>query len=429
MAAQVADAVALAAFAVFFWQLFFLTREAFDPLAASAGGVAITAAVLARRRVSTIVDGPLAIFAGLTILSAVVNHGRYATPSPAITWFASWKPAFDVLVRVVCFYGLASLLRTRRRLGVFIAFIVFAASVTGVQTIYDHTNHGWRTRLWLYPSVPTWIGYPTIAMVIVIALALTLPVAIASRSPVIVLASSLLALVFAFDLAFLYSRAGYVSAAATAGALGAIEVWTLKTRRLFSVMAIGVILAAAVLLVSPRTLDPLSEFWVGSFYNLDTKASTSSRAAIWTRALKLIRAHPLLGVGVGNYSDAISELPIPGPPRDSYSVGAFNAHAHNIVLQVAAESGIPGVIAFLLIWWRMLNRLSRSWSRTSTGVLSLALSCALFSIFVGSLSQYQMRDGMIAAERMSFLLWTLLAAAAALARLQGNDKANAAALA
>ena len=163
-------------------------------------------------------------------------------------------------------------------------------------------------------------------------------------------------------------------------------------------------------------------------YRHDIQTSVTSRFAIWTRAPMLIRDHPWLGVGPGNYTDAARRIPIPNSVLDPYEGANYSAHGHNMILHVAAESGIPGVAAFLLIWWRILKRLSGLWSRSASGLLALALSAALFSFFVPSLSDYFMRDGMRHLERTGLLLWTLLGAAVAVARLSersldGNDDA------
>src|SRR5260370_12998821 len=51
--------------------------------------------------------------------------------------------------------------------------------------------------------------------------------------------------------------------------------------------------------------------------------------------------HPVLGVGIGNYSDAYSR----------YFITIFTAslgHAHNYYINIAAETGSIGLLAFVL---------------------------------------------------------------------------------
>ncbi len=62
---------------------------------------------------------------------------------------------------------------------------------------------------------------------------------------------------------------------------------------------------------------------------------SSSRLAIWSDTLRLIADQPLLGVGFGEFNAAWSLTAFPTRPT------AFFDHAHNIVLQLWAEIGLP----------------------------------------------------------------------------------------
>src|SRR5262249_44305318 len=74
----------------------------------------------------------------------------------------------------------------------------------------------------------------------------------------------------------------------------------------------------------------------------DANFSTVERLAHWIAGLRMFAAHPLLGVGAGNYSAA-------------YAAYAFRAwpeplgNAHNYYINVAAETGICGLLAFLAV--------------------------------------------------------------------------------
>ncbi len=60
-----------------------------------------------------------------------------------------------------------------------------------------------------------------------------------------------------------------------------------------------------------------------------------NRFEIWANALKLAATHPWLGVGFGEFNFAWTLTPFPGRPAE------FFDHAHNLVLQFAAELGFP----------------------------------------------------------------------------------------
>jgi O-antigen ligase len=65
------------------------------------------------------------------------------------------------------------------------------------------------------------------------------------------------------------------------------------------------------------------------------------RAAHWQAALGMLVDHPWTGVGLGNYTVAYERYALPRWPDHL-------GHAHNYYLNVAAETGLPGLAAYLL---------------------------------------------------------------------------------
>src|SRR5438094_88979 len=87
----------------------------------------------------------------------------------------------------------------RARLAAFaalVAFVVFASSVIVLGVAADHASLGWRTRILMYPSVPSWVGYPQIGLVVAIGFALVVPVFMTNASPWAMAAAAMLAAIF-----------------------------------------------------------------------------------------------------------------------------------------------------------------------------------------------------------------------------------------
>ena len=90
--------------------------------------------------------------------------------------------------------------------------------------------------------------------------------------------------------------------------------------------------------------------------------SVVERAAHWQAASKMVEAHPWLGVGMGNYQVVYPE----------YRLANWKSplgHAHNVYLNVAAETGVIGLSSYILFWGyvflktiRVLRR-STNWNR------------------------------------------------------------------
>jgi putative inorganic carbon (HCO3(-)) transporter len=139
---------------------------------------------------------------------------------------------------------------------------------------------------------------------------------------------------------------------------GVYLVWCWKPRLLF-VLPVG---AALVLAVAPSTVRER----VTSFYRPQGEIdSNQHRKVTWRTGVRMIRAHPWLGLGpeiVGRDFNAYVPADIPRPlPR------GFYGHLHNIYLQYAAERGIPVLLA--LLWWlgKMLLDFARGIRRLPAG--------------------------------------------------------------
>jgi putative inorganic carbon (hco3(-)) transporter len=81
-----------------------------------------------------------------------------------------------------------------------------------------------------------------------------------------------------------------------------------------------------------------------------TSADTSGRSTIWAVGWRMVEAHPLTGVGSGNFQYAsIHYLQAPGVLTRADLIVDTPKVAHNIYLEVLADMGIPGLVLFLTI--------------------------------------------------------------------------------
>ena len=142
-------------------------------------------------------------------------------------------------------------------------------------------------------------------------------------------------------------------------------------RKMFRILLIALLGFCAALLVGvvPQSLfNPALKFLGLSGISLaapdNADFSTAERLAHWLAGLHMYFAHPLLGVGIGNYPDAY-------PP---YHITIFLdplGHAHNYYINIAAEMGTIGLIVYLLFLFaiffagiRILQRINRRYWRT-----------------------------------------------------------------
>lgn len=69
----------------------------------------------------------------------------------------------------------------------------------------------------------------------------------------------------------------------------------------------------------------------------DPQSTAMSRFVLWKTAIAQIIQHPITGIGIGVFAEHI------GPQV----MGRVGLHAHNIFLNIGAETGIPGLLMFL----------------------------------------------------------------------------------
>jgi len=83
---------------------------------------------------------------------------------------------------------------------------------------------------------------------------------------------------------------------------------------------------------------------LGSVVDFENQ-STNIRFALWRTALEKAREHPLLGIGAGNY-----RVHSPYLMAEYFRYDDYTKYVHNDFVQIAAESGFPAAIAYLLLF-------------------------------------------------------------------------------
>ncbi len=119
-----------------------------------------------------------------------------------------------------------------------------------------------------------------------------------------------------------------------------------------------------VLIFSPTSISSR----LSSSFNLK-EGSNVERIKNWMQAIDVIRDYPLGGVGLGNYSREVAPT---APERSSI-------YAHNLFLDIAAETGILNAVVFLFLIlvsiWRNLK---------SRGAIGLGMAAGLIAFLIHS---------------------------------------------
>ncbi len=107
----------------------------------------------------------------------------------------------------------------------------------------------------------------------------------------------------------------------------------------------------------------ISPDFMSRFKNMKNELSAgyaNSRLAIWGATISMIEEKPIFGVGPGNFHDNYIA-------HRQNRTGRNLSHAHNDILNVAAESGIPCAALFMIMWLLILLYLYRGYNRCPDG--------------------------------------------------------------
>jgi O-antigen ligase len=188
---------------------------------------------------------------------------------------------------------------------------------------------------------------------------------------------------------------------AAVGACAAIALlFSLKDFRLFAILPI---LAAIFIAVAPGQIARRYE----SIFNMNDP-TVRDRVTMLHIGERMIRAHPLAGVGPNMVQPLYIEYrgsdPIAGPD----GVVHVNPHLHNNFLQIAAERGLPALALWL---WFVVALVRDLWKRFTAGQRAVAATAlaTVTALLAAGLFEYNFGDSEVL---MLFLTIVTLPAAA-----------------
>jgi putative inorganic carbon (HCO3(-)) transporter len=315
---------------------------------------------------------PLALWLASQWLSWTVTHSLAASLKETIKW-----------LEFAALYLIAAHELQRRDLIIVVLAMLAAGALAGLQGLYQAI---WRVgpdgflfplagRLWLraygtfiqpnpyggYLGVTLPLAYGMLATLLglgstspsrhVQPIAQPLHVGLLSRS--LLLAYSLLTGgLMLLALFFSLSRGAWIGATLAIIAVGIL----LSRRALIASLLIGaggallLALGAGALLpqaLRERATDFLPYLGLVDIQGIpisDQNFAILERLAHWRAAFRMFEAHPWLGVGIGNYTAAYPRY------QDIEFWQDPLGHAHNIYLNFAAETGLVGLVAYLMFW-------------------------------------------------------------------------------
>ena len=334
---SIAIAQLLLTFAVLFWLLLTIFRhERFEaprffwPLLAYGGVTLISAAFSSNRAASFIDSKQLVLFLLVPIAYRLLSHRRGSLLLTVVMSLGGASAAFGIFQ-----YGLLHFDQLSQRpqgtLGHYMTYAGLLMLVIGIALAKILFGRG--ERLWAALLMP--------ALVMAVALTST--------------------------------RTAWVGVCA-----GAAVLFMLKDFRLLAILPIlaAVTFAAAGPTITQRLMS-----------TFDRKDPTRlDRLAMLREGVRMVAAHPLVGVGPNMVKERYAEY------RDAGAVKEVNPHLHNVPMQIAAERGLPA----LAVWAAFIGILAVDLWRLFRGgqhpVLAATALAAVASMLAAGLFEYNFGD-------------------------------------
>lgn len=206
--------------------------------------------------------------------------------------------------------------------------------------------------------------------------------AVAAGSAVLMLAALIMS----------WSRGAWLGFAAAVLAIGVALVVRSGRGAVLVVVLVAIVayavLAGGLASVPPAVVQRLDDFLpylgvmdVRGVEVTDANFSVLERMAHWQAAWAMWTDRPWLGVGIGNYEPIYARYAL---PLWDLPLG----HAHNYYLNIAAEAGLAGLLAYLLLWaaalrlaWRAARRrVGWEWG-VALGVLGAIVHLSVHNVF------------------------------------------------
>ena len=207
------------------------------------------------------------------------------------------------------------------------------------------------------------------------------------------------------------SRASLLIAICASAIILLIYIWRAHRAWFYSISAVTIAILGGLITTLILNSDVLATYPIFSWLvepiqlikNKDFTSfsvlggASGSRFEIWSAALNMIKAFPLMGVGQGNFYHLSADV--------AFSKSHFLAlnggeNAHNYFLQTFAELGLVGMIAFVLMFaFPFINTQNRK--------LLLPASLGIYALFLGNVYSHSflVRENLLLCSALLALMY------------------------
>lgn len=341
---------------------------------------------------------------GLGLKAAVIS---YICVSVVTSAFTSQNPGlsseallFKVMEYLLIFLIMADVINTPRRLFNLVASLLIAAFFVGLDGLYQRVaGYDLFRRFPLFEEAKITASFTAPnGFAAYLAAVLPLPLALIAFNVTTLrrrFGLFALSLVLAVCLLLTFTRGAWLGFFA-----GFLLLFLFAgMRRFVTAIVIFALLVSLATAFAPAAVKS----HLGSLAKIGTDLSSADRLIIWKTGWKMFMDMPLFGHGLGTFMSVF----------ERYRPAGYNeiVYAHNCFLQMAAETGIMGLLAFL---WLCASVILRAFSRFLKSSDNLIRAAALgAAACVSAFLVNSAVDTILYSLPLAVLFWSLCGLAAA----------------
>lgn len=143
-------------------------------------------------------------------------------------------------------------------------------------------------------------------------------------------------------------------------------------------------LVLAVTMLPQRITERFTTLFNGgsSAAAAEAAASADARRTMFWRGVEMTFEHPFFGVGPGEFMDAEA-----GEAMEAGKRGLWH-YTHNAYTELSSETGIPGLVIFLIAFWRSYRGLTPYRDRYPSATVRRAALCIQIAVLVSAVGAF-----------------------------------------
>ena len=170
---------------------------------------------------------------------------------------------------------------------------------------------------------------------------------------------------------------------------------------------------AGILIIFPFVMPKNIKQWAKEVnYNPIVFMCNQDRISIYNNTINMIKHHPFIGVGLNTFTKNYGKYKT--EQAEKYAHTADTIYAHNIYLQMAGETGLLGLAAFLLFLFQVFRQAFNTSRKLNDGylkIIGLSLIACIIAFLVNGLTETSLYY-----PRVVMIFWYLIGLSLALGK-------------